>query len=112
MKNPKYKIFTDNEKKVYAVSSFAGRPIRGVAKCSDKDSFNLETGKEIAKARCALKVADKRLVRAAEKLSLALKNVHDANAHLDRMNEYYWDSVKARDEAEKTLEDIEEICGK
>lgn len=58
---PKYKYFTNGENVVVAVSSYAGRTIRGVAKCSDQDKFDLETGKKLAAARCAMKIARERV---------------------------------------------------
>ena len=58
---PKYKYFTNGENMVVAVSSYKGRTIRGVAKCSEEDEFDLETGKKLAAARCAMKIAKARV---------------------------------------------------
>lgn len=57
---PKYRYYTNGENVVVAVASYAGRTIRGVAKCSDQDEFDLETGKKLAAARCAMKIAKAR----------------------------------------------------
>ena len=40
----KYKYYQAGNK-VIAVSTFAGRTVRGVAKCNPKDNFDLEKGK-------------------------------------------------------------------
>ena len=46
----KYKyIVTGN--KVIAISSFAKKPVRGIARCADSDTFNEEIGINIAKGR-------------------------------------------------------------
>ena len=58
---PKYRYYTNGKNVVVAVASYAGRTIRGVAKCSEQDEFNLETGKELAAARCAVKIARERV---------------------------------------------------
>ena len=71
----KYSFYTDEKTKVVAVSTYAGKTVRGVAKCDVNDTFSLEKGKELAAARCNEKIAKKRLTRAQ-------------NAHADAMVEY------------------------
>ena len=66
---PKYRYYTNGENVVVAVASYAGRTIRGVAKCSDQDEFDLETGKKLAAARCAMKIEPSVVTR----MSLTLK---------------------------------------
>lgn len=62
-----YKIYHhDNE--VIAVSTFAKRMVRGVAKCDPRDEFDHKKGEALAIARCDLKVAEKRMRRADEKV--------------------------------------------
>ena len=60
----KYSFYTDGKTKVVAVSTYAGKTVRGVAKCDVNDTFSLEKGKELATARCNEKIAKKRLTRA------------------------------------------------
>ena len=62
----KYK-FIQNGNKVIALTRDDGKTIRGVAICSENDTFDLEKGKELAAARCALKVARRRWQRAKHK---------------------------------------------
>lgn len=57
---PKYSYFTNGKDTVVAVASYAGKRVRGVAKCSDKDEFDLAKGKKLAAARCNLKIAKMR----------------------------------------------------
>lgn len=62
-----YKIYHhDNE--VIAVSTFAKRMVRGVAKCDPRDEFDHKKGEALAIARCDLKIAEKRMKRADEKV--------------------------------------------
>ena len=71
----KYNFYTDGKTKVIAVSTYAGKTVRGVAKCDVNDTFSLEKGKELAAARCNEKIAKKRFTRAQ-------------NMHVDMLIEY------------------------
>ena len=71
----KYSFYTDGKTKVVAVSTYAGKVVRGVAKCDVNDTFSLEKGKELAAARCNEKIAKKRFARAK-------------NAHVDVLLEH------------------------
>ena len=64
----KYHFYTDNEKKVVCVTTFAKKPVKGFAICSDEDTFDLEAGKRLAQARADVKWAGKRYEYAKEKL--------------------------------------------
>lgn len=57
----------DGRKRVIAVTRFADKTVRGVAICSSNDTFDYEKGKEIARARCLVKLANKRYEKAKEK---------------------------------------------
>lgn len=55
-----YHIDVDG-KKVVCVTHYAGRAVRGIAKCnSEQDEFDIEIGKELARLRCKAKVAERR----------------------------------------------------
>ena len=106
----KYKFYQFKNEKggmtVSAVSSFAGRPVKGLAKCDPRDDFNIEKGKELAAARCNKKVAEKRLARASEKYMEAARAADAAYEYYDRMKQYYMDSVDKADEAAEELRNI------
>lgn len=93
-----YKFFEGENKKgkfVICVSSFAGKPVRGIAKCNgDVDEYDVEFGKKIAQLRCDQKVAEKRIARAKQKLEAANKAVDLAETSVIRMQRYLDDSVK------------------
>lgn len=90
---PKYKVFTNSKNEIIAVSTYAGKTVKGVAKCDPRDSFDKATGEQLAIARCAAKIAEKRRKRAERKVAEAKILVDEAQAYLDRMNSYFSDAV-------------------
>lgn len=91
---------------VIAVSSFAGRKVRGIAKCNPNDTFNLENGKRLAAARCNRKIAKRRMARAADKYSDAFAAVLAANERYEKARQYYMDAIDKSDEAIEELKNI------
>ena len=81
--------------KVVAVSTYAGRRVRGVAKCSPEDEFDIEKGKILAAARCSLKVSEKRRDRAVREFMKAKKAVAEANKRYRDMEVYMNDAFNA-----------------
>ena len=84
----RYKIYVDNVEKpnrVFVISSYAGKPVRGKAKCSPTDKAN-------------------------EKFAEANQKLSEAEAYYDRMADYYMDSEEAffnlKDEYESYLETL------
>jgi len=58
----RYKFYVIPEKQmVIAVSTFAGKTYRGIAKCNPEDTWNEDYGKRLAAARCGVKIATKRI---------------------------------------------------
>ena len=102
----KYKFY-DNGSKVVAVSSYAGKSVRGVAKCDPRDSFDITKGRNLAEARCNLKVATKRASRAVKCYREAVEVVEEAKVRANKMWNYYADACNAVDKAQKHLDEIE-----
>ena len=103
----KYKYFVHNNE-VIAVSTYAGKTVRGIAKCNPEDAFDLEKGKVLAAARCNAKVAEKRFKRAKSKCEMTFKAYTDAvNAH-NKMVDYYEDSERALAEAKAAIDNLME----
>ena len=90
----KYRFYT-NGNRIIAVSTYAGKTVRGVAICHPDDNFDLETGKRLAAARCNEKIAAKRLDRASKKAMRAGLDVETAKQHLAKMQDYYNDAFVA-----------------
>ena len=92
---------------IAAASTYAGKTVKGYAKCDPNETFNEAKGKELAAARCNHKISAKRVARAAKKYLDATMAMQDAQVHLDAMRQYYMDAVDQFDEAEAELANLE-----
>jgi hypothetical protein len=90
-----YIIDKDN-RTVTAISEYAGKPVKGIAKCSPEDVFNEDIGLKLAIARCKAKIADKQYKTTKEKVKRAQFLVSQANKRLE----------KARKERKSTFRDM------
>lgn len=95
----KYKYFV-NGNKIIAISTYAGKTVRGVATCHPEDNFDIETGKKLAAMRCDLKVREKRWKaanRKAEEKWIAFRKAEDESDEADIfLDESYNDWEKAK----------------
>lgn len=106
--NDKYTYFVaDKQKKVVAVSTYAGKIVRGVAKCDPRDEFSVEDGKKLAAARCAVKIAKKRNANANAQKKRAYNELVAKQNRLQKMNDYVDDSRRALNAANSELAAIE-----
>lgn len=106
----KYKFYVNGKnKKVIAVSSYMGKPVRGVAKCNDADTFNLAKGKRLAAARCNLKIALKRQKKVD-------KEFYEISDYLDAVIELFHEiedkSMWADDCVEEAYEELNKLIEK
>ena len=92
---------------IAAASTYAGKTVKGYAKCDPNETFNEAKGKELAAARCNHKISAKRVARAAKKYLDATMAMQEAQVHLDAMRQYYMDAVDQFDEAEAELANLE-----
>ena len=104
----KYKFYTDGSNKIVAVSSYAGRTVRGVAKCDPRDTFDEDAGRSLAEARCAMKIAEKRHARAQREYNKAVAARQAAQNRFDKMCAYLKDSAQEVSTAKAHLNDIEQ----
>lgn len=102
----RYKIY-QSDRKTIVVSTYAGKPVRGVSICSLEDEYNEATGIEIAKARCDAKIAMKRLKRAEDKLREAIEQAKNAKKYLHKMEDYYNDAFTTAAAAVKEAHELE-----
>ena len=101
IKNPTYKFYEFNHLRadgttslrIAAVSSFAGKPVKGYADCHPNDEFDREYGYALAAARCAEKIAAKRNARATRKVAEAQDILAEAIAYLNDMLDYQINSA-------------------
>lgn len=101
----KYKFYRDG-KNVIAVSSYAGRTVRGVAKLDPRDDFDEDFGKKLASARCNAKITNKRMKNALKKYEKAVKTVTEAKRMESAMKRYYLDAIYEANEAQHDLDEL------
>lgn len=102
-----YNIYVDGKNRaVIAVCRYAGRNVRGVAKCSPDDEFNLDYGTRLAIARCEEKVARIKIRNASTKYLAAAKAADEAEKRFSEMKQYYMDSV---DQLDNAIEEVKKI---
>lgn len=102
------RVHVDSDAKVVvATSTYAGKTVRGVARCHPNDEFDIDKGIQLAVCRCYLKVADKRQARACRKVKEAKLALYEAQVFLDKMLDYRAQSVFDYLSAKDDLEDIE-----
>lgn len=101
-----YRFYISNKNEIIAVSTFAGKSVRGVAKCNPDDEFSLADGKALAMARCNEKIAERRLRRAKEKIAESRSAYEYAKRTHEKMKNYLLDSDKEYAEAKKNVESI------
>lgn len=106
----RYKFYDYKEKDgtpvVVCVSSYAGRPVKGRAKCSPHDTFDAGKGRQLAQARCDLLIAQKRQKRATMKMREAYHKAWEAQMFLEDMNEYNCDAAVALKQARENLDTL------
>ena len=91
----KYRIFTtNNDKTVIAVSTFAGKTVRGVAKCDPSDTPDIEKGIKLAILRCDEKISTKKVARGIMKVKAAQAEVDAAYKRLSNAEQYLIDAEK------------------
>ena len=93
-------------RKIIALSTYAGKTVRGVAICSEHDQFDVEKGKALAAARCNEKVAAKRYERANQKLNNVLDEFNTVENKLTCAAQYYHDAYLAYNEAAQHVDTL------
>jgi len=104
--NNRYQYYKTSKNAIICVSHYAGKSVKGVAKCSPNDEFNEEIGKELAKLRCDAKVASLRRQRAADLWWKAEAAYLKAEAERDKYGDYLADAEDAEAEALDELNDF------
>lgn len=99
----KYRFITTGNK-IIALTTYAGRTVRGVSKCDPRDGFDIEKGKKLAAARASLKVAQRRFDRSCAKLAEAEDMVARAEDRLSKMCRYEDDAYEAMIAAEDAVQ--------
>ena len=107
MTNIKYDFYTTKDNTTIAVSTYAGKTVKGVAKVDPRDKFDAEFGKELAAARWNAKVARKRKMRANRQYSKAKAEYLKAREYLHKMERYQLEASQAYELANYKVAEIE-----
>lgn len=99
----RYQTYLAGEKKIIVVSRYAGKVVRGVAKCSPGDTYNVEKGEKLARLRCDEKISEKRVARSQEAYADAVANLAKAQKRVEAMKQYMDDAAAEYDEVQKEL---------
>ena len=103
MKKPNYKYYEhelkNGAKEVIAVSSYAGKKVKGKAVCSPDDEYDVEIGKKLAAYRLDVKVDEKRLKRAETERDVLIFWQRELDKLFEKNKIYLEDSI------EKLMED-------
>ena len=100
----KFEYVVNEEKRyVIAMAKSDGKTIKGVAKCSPNDTFDVEVGKKLAEARCKYKVMKRQALEAADLVDFYREVVEDGKKSLEKAKQFSWDMFLKVDEAEKEL---------
>lgn len=104
----KFAFFKDASGKqtVSAWSTYAGKTVKGYAKCDPRDEYDVEKGKKLAAARCNARIAEKRFKRAQKKVAEAQAMVDMAQKYLAEMQSYLNDSVNDMKDANDYVADM------
>lgn len=93
----KYKFVSYKDKKgtsvIAAISSYAGKHVKGYAKANPNDEYNEEKGKKLAAARCNERIAAKKMKHAEKQLLLANKKYAEAEKYLKKMEKFHNDTM-------------------
>ena len=104
----KYKFFNykdiNGKDTIAAMSTYAGKTVKGYAKCNPCDTMDIEKGKTLAAARCNEKIAMKRVKRAEKKFAEAQQNLINAKRFYADMERYYLDANSQLVEAQKNID--------
>ena len=105
----RYHFYTNNKDIVVCTSTYAGKVVRGVAKCNPEDTFDYEYGCQLAKARCDIKVAAKRIKNARNRLFEAMNNSYDAQMEIDKAQRYVDDAHEEMYWCSEILDNLENM---
>lgn len=96
----------DGSIETIAISTYAGKTVRGVAVCHPTDTYDEMIGKRLAAARCNAKIAEKRCRRACKQHVEAIEIFNLAEDYLNDMINYAADSFARMENAKAELNDL------
>lgn len=101
-----YKDPKTNSMNTIAISTYTGKIVKGIAKCSPNDTYNEDIGKKLAAARCNYKICQLRAKNAKNKMDESKEVYEKAKNHLEKMKSYNKDSKNKLKEAKNHIKDL------
>lgn len=103
----KYNFYHNTETNIIVCTTlYKGQMVRGIAKCSEDDSFNLDTGKKLAYLRCKKKYMRKKLRRAQKVYTETQREVERVQRNLSKAGKFLDDSEDQLDVAVAELNEF------
>ena len=99
--------YSFSENRVYCMTFYAGKTVKGVAKRNPEDEFDLEVGKRLARARCDYKLRKKQLKNKIKRCEIAQAELIIAQNHARNAVIYKVEAEAALAAAKRALEEIE-----
>ena len=96
---------------IVCTTTYKGRVIRGIAKCSPEDNFDVAVGKKLAYLRCKAKFMRKKLIRANKVLNEASNELTFAKFNFRKACEFVDDSDAQLRSAKSELSKFESSLG-
>lgn len=104
MKN--YRIYTNDKDTVVAVRTYHGQNFRGVAKCNTEvDTFDIDFGTNLAKARCDYAVAKARAKYFQSEIDAIMEAEERLNREHTKLVELYYNALDDYEVAGEYLAD-------
>ena len=99
--------YSFSENRVYCMTFYAGKTVKGVAKRDPEDEFDLEVGKKLARARCEYKLRKKQLKNKLKRCEIAESELMIAQNHARNAVIYKVEAEANLETAKRALEEIE-----
>ena len=93
-------------REIIALSTYCGSVVKGSAKCDPRDTFDSNTGENLAALRCYKKVAERRMRYANKKVEEAKIKIAEIQKELEKAWKYQEHAQKEYDEASKLLDEF------
>lgn len=93
-------------REIIALSTYCGSVVKGSAKCDPRDTFDSNTGENLAALRCYKKVAERRMRNANHRVEEAQTKIAEAQRELEKAWKYQEHAQKEYDEASKLLDEF------
>ena len=94
-----------------ALTKYRGKVVKGVAKCCDDDTFDIEVGKKLAALRCNEKVCRKRKQILHKYLGETVQVALKMSQELQKLTETFNECVKEWEDAQADLAQFIETIG-